>query len=122
VNFRTEPRASSISLGQYDSGVIVEVIDDDGGEWVKVRIGEPTGYMMRKFLTFGQDIVLVARSMSVKQLRVDADMWSDRWVGSQKKRADASGNRAYCDRRDRRGNVSRAAGKGNAYLHQDGLL
>ena len=51
LNLRAAPSREADSLGKYFSGVLVEVIEDDGGDWLRVRIGTTEGYMMRRYLS-----------------------------------------------------------------------
>ncbi|MDO5300506.1 MAG: SH3 domain-containing protein [Clostridia bacterium] len=55
LNLRTEPSQSAPTLGKYYSGTTVEVLGGDQNGWTKVRIDTLEGYMMTKYLVFGQD-------------------------------------------------------------------
>ncbi len=45
VHLRTSASKSAKSLGKYFSGVVVRVLDQEGGIWTRVRIGSLEGYM-----------------------------------------------------------------------------
>lgn len=50
VRLRDRPSTNGAVLGQYFSGVLVEVLEQSG-DWQRVRIDDQEGFMMRKFLT-----------------------------------------------------------------------
>lgn len=52
LNLRCEPRKSSPSLGRYYNRTPVR-IREYGEEWCRVQIGRLEGYMMTKYLAFG---------------------------------------------------------------------
>lgn len=57
LNLRKAPWTDADMIGRYYNGTPVSILEDSGGDWVKVWIGwDRQGYMMRKFLAFGQDI------------------------------------------------------------------
>lgn len=67
LNLRTKPSQSAPTLGKYYSGTTVEVLSSDQNGWTKVRIHTLEGYMMTKYLAFGQDQFSVGYAMpSVK--------------------------------------------------------
>lgn len=49
LNLREGPSAQALSLAKYGNGTAVEVLGD-AGDWVHVRVGGNTGYMMRDYL------------------------------------------------------------------------
>ncbi len=49
LNLRAEKSTSSRSIARYPNGTQVAVLEQSG-EWVKVKVGNHTGYMMAKFL------------------------------------------------------------------------
>lgn len=51
LHLRTEPYSNSKSLGKYYNGVQV-IIDGYSGAWLKVSIGNLTGYMKAEYLNF----------------------------------------------------------------------
>ena len=55
LNLRTKPSQEAPSLGKYYSGTSVEVLSGDENGWTKVRLHTLEGYMMTKYLVFGQD-------------------------------------------------------------------
>ena len=55
LNLRERADKSSGSLGKFYNGTPVEVLER-GKEWTKVRVGTQTGYMMTKYLAFGEDM------------------------------------------------------------------
>lgn len=55
LHLRTLPRKDSQSLGKYYNGTPLRVLGREG-EWTQVRIGETVGYMMTKYLLFGEQI------------------------------------------------------------------
>ncbi len=50
VRLRDRPSTNGKVLGQYFSGVLVEILEQRG-DWQRVRIDDREGFMMRKFLT-----------------------------------------------------------------------
>ena len=67
LNLRTKLSQNAPTLGKYYSGTTVEVLSSDQNGWIKVRIHTLEGYMMTKYLAFGQDQFSVAYAMpSVK--------------------------------------------------------
>lgn len=74
LNLRKEPRADADMIGRYYNGTPVLILEDQGGDWVKVWIGwDRQGYMMRKFLAFGADTAAVKPAMPTYTMR---DAWS----------------------------------------------
>jgi len=71
LHLRTAPSTNAASMGRYYSGTPVQILDDQG-EWAKVSVAGIQGYMMKKFLAFGQDILAVERWFPSKIL-VEAD-------------------------------------------------
>lgn len=55
LNLRTKPSQNAPTLGKYYSGTTVEVLSSNQNGWTKVRIHTLEGYMMTKYLAFGQD-------------------------------------------------------------------
>ena len=55
LNLRTKPSEEAPTLGKYYTGTFVEVLEDDNSGWVKVRFCNLEGYMMKKYLAFGED-------------------------------------------------------------------
>ena len=55
LNLRTKPSEDAPTLGKYYTGTFVEVLADDNSGWVKVRFCNLEGYMMKKYLAFGED-------------------------------------------------------------------
>ncbi len=54
LNLRQAPKTSAGSLGKYYNGAPVEVLEK-GAEWCRVRVGAAEGWMMTKYLAFGDD-------------------------------------------------------------------
>ena len=55
LHLRVKPQKGAKSLGKFYNRTPVEILEDDGGDWVHVRVGSTLeGYMMRKFLTFSE--------------------------------------------------------------------
>jgi len=71
LHLRTSPSTNAESIGRYYSGTPVRILEDQG-EWAKVSVAGIQGYMMKKFLTFGQDMLNVERWFPSKYL-VEAD-------------------------------------------------
>ena len=64
LNLRKLPAATADMIGRYYNGTPVSILDDPGGDWVKVWIGwDRQGYMMRKYLAFGADAAQVVSAM-----------------------------------------------------------
>ena len=55
LHLREKAEKGSRSLGKFYNGTPVKVLKK-GREWTKVQIGPLTGYMMTKYLAFGQDM------------------------------------------------------------------
>lgn len=68
LHLRTEDHRSAASLGKYYNGTPVQVITR-GDEWTKVDICGVQGYMMTKYLAFGEDMAAVAGAAPAMQLR-----------------------------------------------------
>jgi uncharacterized protein YgiM (DUF1202 family) len=67
LNLRTKPSKDAPMLGKYYSGTVVEVLGSEKNGWIKVRFYNLEGYMMTKFLAFGQDQLKVGSAIpSVK--------------------------------------------------------
>ena len=60
LHLRTAPSTDAASMGRYYSGTPVQILKDQG-EWAKVSVAGIQGYMMKKFLAFGQDMLSVER-------------------------------------------------------------
>lgn len=77
LNLRQSPSRSSQSLGMYMNGVVVEVLSDDGGDWLAVRVGSGagsrTGYMMRDFLS-ETDMGRIVPAMVQTEVQVTGQM------------------------------------------------
>ena len=54
LNLRQAPKTSAGSLGKYYNGAPVEVLEK-GKDWCRVRVGAAEGWMMTKYLAFGED-------------------------------------------------------------------
>ena len=63
LNLRIEPSLSSDSLGKYYNGVTVEILKVVNNDWVRVRIGNVDGYMMRAYLRFNASTGSVPSAM-----------------------------------------------------------
>ena len=67
LNLRTQPSQNAPTLGKYYNGTTVEVLSGDQNGWTKVRVHTLEGYMMTRYLAFGQDQFAVGYAMpSVK--------------------------------------------------------
>ena len=55
LHLRAEPTAYSDSYGLYFTGTEVECLSNPNREWVEVQIERETGYMMSKYLRWGDD-------------------------------------------------------------------
>lgn len=58
LNLRTKPSISSVSKGKFYNGTPVQVLEDLG-EWVKVSVSGLEGYMLKEYITFGEDMLNV---------------------------------------------------------------
>jgi len=58
LHLREEPSRSAASKGKYYNGTPV-LIREDLGEWAKVSVAGVEGYMMKKYLAFGADMLAV---------------------------------------------------------------
>ena len=72
-DLREEPSAGAASLGRYHTGVMVQVLENVDDEWARVRIGDATGYMLRRCLEdpLGQTNIPGVNTATVKN-RYDA--------------------------------------------------
>lgn len=68
LNLRALPSQDAPTLGKYYSGTVVEVLSVEQGGWTKVRLQALEGYMMTKYLVFGQDQWQVACAMPSVQV------------------------------------------------------
>ncbi|MDR0928502.1 MAG: SH3 domain-containing protein [Oscillospiraceae bacterium] len=68
VHLRAEPSKDADSMGLYFAGTYVEVLDERTADWVWVRIGEETGYIMRQYLQFTMQFDMLARTASQQPL------------------------------------------------------
>ncbi len=72
LHLRTGSKATATSLGKYFNGVKVQVLSFHGeGLWAKVRIGGTEGYMMSKYLLFGNDVDRVKSVIPTVRLTTD---------------------------------------------------
>ncbi len=84
LHLRVSPSRGAKSLGKFYNGTIVHVLAQKG-DWVQVRVGSTelmTGWMMRKYLAFGDDIDSVEPAFAGMELyeehqgsRAFADAW-----------------------------------------------
>ena len=65
LHLREKAEKGSRSLGKFYNGTPVKVLKR-GQEWTKVQIGPMTGYMMTKYLAFGNDMKKVKLVVSSK--------------------------------------------------------
>lgn len=68
LHLRTEDHRSAASLGKYYNGTPVQVITRGDG-WTKVDVCGVQGYMMTKYLAFGEAMAAVAGAAPAMQLR-----------------------------------------------------
>lgn len=68
LHLRTAADRGAASLGKYYNGTPVQVITR-GNEWTKVDVCGVQGYMMTKYLAFGEDMAAVAGAAPAMQLR-----------------------------------------------------
>ena len=68
LHLRTSPRTSAMSLGKYYNGVQVDVLEYLAGGWVKVRIGDTVGYMLGRYLAFGDERLNVRSAIPVMRV------------------------------------------------------
>lgn len=67
LNLRVSPSQDAPTLGKYYSGTVVDILSSDQNGWTKVRFHSLEGYMMTKYLAFGQEQLTVASAVpSVK--------------------------------------------------------
>ena len=60
LHLRTAPSTDAASIGRYYSGTPVRVLAEQG-DWAKVSVAGVQGYMLKKFLAFGLDMLNVHR-------------------------------------------------------------
>lgn len=72
LHIRKSPTKDSPSLGKYYSGVAVDVMPYSGGEWALVRVGDVSGYMLRKFLAFDSAASAVRSAMPTMAVAIDS--------------------------------------------------
>ena len=65
LHLRELPKKDSRSLGKYYNGTPLQVLSRDG-EWTQVRIGQQVGYMMTKYLLFGDRINTQPSALTMK--------------------------------------------------------
>ena len=72
LHLRTAPNATAQSLGKYYNGVKVQVIGQNAETgWSKVRVGAAEGYMMDKYLAFGNNAGKVKSVIPTVRLTTD---------------------------------------------------
>ncbi len=72
LHLRTGTDSAAQSLGKYYNGVKAQVLSyHAGGDWVKVRIGGAEGFMMTKYLAFGNDAQRVKSAIPTVRLTTD---------------------------------------------------
>lgn len=80
VHLRAAPRADSVSLGKYYNGTPICVLEY-GPEWTHVSIFGVEGYMMTKYLAFGDDVSLSDNGLYRQRLNEESAEiyeWPDR--------------------------------------------
>lgn len=81
-------------IGRYYSGTPVSVLEDDGGDWVKVWIGwDRKGYMMRRFLAFGAEGEQVGSAMPFYDMEDAWQLYYEPFQASHVKASYAGGQR-----------------------------
>ena len=68
LHLRAEADRSAASLGKYYNGTPIQVITC-GDEWTKVDVCGTQGYMMTRYLAFGEDMAAVAGAAPAMQLK-----------------------------------------------------
>ncbi|MEG1890072.1 MAG: SH3 domain-containing protein [Clostridia bacterium] len=71
LHLRTEPSKDAASLGKYYNGTPVHVLSEQG-EWVKVALFGVEGWMLRRFLAFGEDMNTVKNAYPFLVIRPGA--------------------------------------------------
>jgi len=71
LHLRTAPSTGAESIGRYYSGTPVQILEDQS-EWTWVSVGGIEGYMAKKFLAYGQDMLHIPRWFPGKIL-IEAD-------------------------------------------------
>ncbi len=69
LNLRCSPDKSAPTLGKYYNGTDVDVLSGDKNGWTMVSVYGLEGYMMTKFLAFGQDKFSVFYAIPDVQIR-----------------------------------------------------
>ena len=67
LKLRKEPSATAKVLDTYKKGTEVTVLEMDG-DWVKVRVGNRTGYMMAEYLDIPEDLEIPDREEAAAAL------------------------------------------------------
>ena len=80
VHLRAAPREDAVSLGKYYNGTPIRVLEQ-GAQWTHVSIFGVEGYMMTKYLVFGDDVSLADNGLYRQRLneeRAEIYEWPDR--------------------------------------------
>ena len=72
LHLRNSPSKEGTSIGRYNNGTIVTVLEKTNDEWTKVQIGEAEGYMMDIFLSYGNNIASVALPSAKQSIHASA--------------------------------------------------
>ncbi len=70
LHLRALPDRSSRSLGKYYNGTPAKVLESEG-DWVQVDVLGQTGWMLRRYLAFGEDVKQVASAFN-KQFALES--------------------------------------------------
>lgn len=69
LNLRKEPKTSVASLGMYYNGCVAALLSDQSNGWIRVRIGNPEGYMDARYLLLNAENNSAASSMPTATIR-----------------------------------------------------
>ena len=72
LHLRTRPDRTAPSLGKYYTGVVARLLEGGDADWARVSVCGVEGYMMRRYLAFGDELLSVQSAMP-KLLAVSFD-------------------------------------------------
>ncbi len=74
LNLRTKPSITSVSKGKFYNGTPVYVLEDMG-EWIKVRVADLEGYMLKEYIAFDIDMLNV--TIAFPALVMQEELYTD---------------------------------------------
>ena len=73
LNIHTDPSLGSEVIGKLYSNDVAKIIQDNGGEWVKVKSGSLVGYVLGEYLVKGDEAELLSELVKQNVAMADND-------------------------------------------------